>query len=81
MKRGPTQIAHALGSASTRLLNAFAWGSAKQSFSARTGYALYRGKRWAKIVSPIINFILQSRDHCIEQAEEADLIPDGWGRN
>lgn len=78
MKRGPTQIAHALGSASTRLLNAFAWGSARQSFSARTGYALYRGKRWAKVVAPVIDFVLRSHHHCVEQAKEAELVPHDW---
>ena len=75
MRRGPTQILHALGSAATRLLNALLWGDAHQSFSARTGYALYRGKRWAKIVAPMIDALLFSKNHCTEQAREAGLIP------
>jgi len=54
------------------------WGDAKQSFSARTGYALYRGKLWARIMAPVINLLLWSRNHCTEQAREAGLI-DGAG--
>lgn len=75
MKRGPVQIASALGSAFTRVLNTFLWGDAKQSFSARTGYALYRGKLWAKAMAPTINLLLWSRNHCTEQAREAGLVP------
>lgn len=75
MKRGPVQIGRALGTAFTRILNAVLWGDAKQSFSARTGYALHRGKRWAKIMAPVINLLLWSRNHCSEQAREGGLIP------
>lgn len=75
MKRGPVQIVSALGSAFTRTLNAVLWGDANQSLSARTGYALHRGKRWAKIVAPFIDGVLFSRNHCTEQAREAGLIP------
>lgn len=75
MKRGPAQVTHALGAAFTRTLNAVLWGDAEQSLSARTGYALYRGKRWAKVVAPLIDGLLFSRNHCTEQAREAGLIP------
>jgi hypothetical protein len=71
MKRGPWQIVVALD----LLLNAILGGSARQTLSARTGYALYRGKRWARVAAPIIDGLLFSRNHCTEQAREAGLIP------
>ena len=75
MKRGPVQIAHAIGTAFTHVLNALLWGDAKVSFSARTGYAAYRGKVWGKVMAPVINLLLWSRNHCEEQARESGLIP------
>ncbi len=74
MKRGPAQI----GGAMTRLLNALTWGDGRTSFSARCGYALYRGKSWARLVVPVVDVLLQSRMHCVEQAQEAGLVPRDW---
>lgn len=73
MKRGPSQVALAL----TRLLNAFTWGDATQSFSARCGYALYRQKDWALEVVPLIDLIFGA-GHCVREAQREGLIPAGW---
>lgn len=70
MKRGPRQWALIL----TLALNALTFGSARNSFSARTGYAAYRNKRWALWVAvPVIDGIFGA-DHCENQAIAEGLI-------
>jgi len=70
MKRGPTQWGLIL----TQALNALTWGSAQVTFSARSGYAAYRGKRWALWVAvPVIDAVF-GKDHCENQAIAEGLI-------
>lgn len=69
MKRGPWQVALGLD----YLLNALTWGSVKQTVSARAGYADYRGKRWARLVVPVIDAIFGG-GHCHRQAVREQLI-------
>lgn len=57
----------------TQLLNALTGGNEDQSFSGRTGVAYLLGKRWAKIVKPVIDFIFKiikgDKNHCIDSIE------------
>lgn len=57
-----------------RLANAVLWGDGDQTLSARAGYAAYRGKRWGRVVSRIIDSITLDRDHCLTAAKEEGLI-------
>lgn len=59
-----------------KLLDAFPLMSRRwHSISARTGYASYRGKAWAKICEPIINFLMRNPKHCRQAAVSEGLIP------
>lgn len=44
------------------------------TISARTGYAASRGKPWAKLAQPIINFLMGSSTHCHDAAVSEGLI-------
>lgn len=69
MKRGPHQV----GIAIDELINAFLQGDARHTISARTGYAVYRGKRWGKLLAPMIDAIF-GKGHCEAQARAEGLI-------
>lgn len=69
MKRGPLQVLIALD----ETLNAVFGGSGRQTVSARAGYALTRGKLWARLAVPMIDALF-GRGHCIRQAEAEGLI-------
>jgi hypothetical protein len=57
--------------------NAVLAGSPRHTISARTGYALHRGKTWAKLAAPVINTLMGSPDHCADAARSEGLIkPD-----
>lgn len=71
MKRGPWQILRALD----RLANAVLMGDGDQTLSARAGYAAYRGKRWGRVVSRIIDTLSRDKDHCRKAAAVEGLIP------
>jgi len=49
--------------------NALFGGDPKVTISERTGNALIAGKRWAKIVTPIIDFFF-GEGHCLANATE-----------
>lgn len=57
----------------TQFLNTILGGNPDQPFSGRTGIAYLRGKRWGKIVKPIIdklfNIIRGDKNHCIDSIE------------
>jgi len=48
--------------------NALFGGDATETISRRTGLALLAGKRWAKIVAPVIDFIF-GPGHCLANAQ------------
>jgi hypothetical protein len=58
----------------SHLLNAITGGPAKHSFSAWSGFKASRGVEWRRIVCVIVNALLFSRNHCLEQAREEGLI-------
>jgi hypothetical protein len=47
--------------------NALFGGDPTMTISARTGLALLDGKRWARIVAPVIDFAF-GKGHCLEKA-------------
>lgn len=49
--------------------NALFGGDARQTISTRTGKALIRGKRWARIVAPLIDFFFGA-GHCLAHAND-----------
>jgi hypothetical protein len=57
----------------TQSLNVFTGGNVDQTFSGRTGVAYLMGKRWAKIVMPIIDKVFYKitgkPDHSINSIE------------
>ena len=53
----------------SQLFNAILAGDRDMSFSGRTGYAYRRGKLWARIVMPCIDFIL-GHGHCLASVED-----------
>jgi hypothetical protein len=69
MKRGPEQILIALD----ELANAFMFGDGRHTISARAGYALHRGKRWARVLVPVIDRFF-GKGHCVAQAIAEGLI-------
>lgn len=58
----------------SHLLNAVTGGPAKHSFSAWSGFKASCGVGWRRIVCVIVNALLFSRNHCLEQAREEGLI-------
>jgi len=50
--------------------NALFGGPPDQTISARTGNALIEGRRWAKIVAPVIDFFF-GQGHCMANATES----------
>ena len=69
MNRGPHQWLIAWD----QVINAILQGDARHTISARTGYAVYRGKRWAKVVAPIIDAFF-GKGHCEAQAKVEGLL-------
>lgn len=49
--------------------NALFGGDAQETISQRTGLALIAGKRWAKILAPLIDSIF-GKNHCLENARD-----------
>lgn len=49
--------------------NALFGGDPQETISRRTGLALLSGKRWAKVVAPIIDFIF-GKGHCLANAKK-----------
>jgi len=47
--------------------NALLGGNPRQTLSERTGLALLEGKRWARIVAPVIDYFF-GKDHCRQEA-------------
>lgn len=47
--------------------NALFGGPSTETISARTGNALIEGKRWAKIVAPLIDVVF-GKGHCLENS-------------
>lgn len=47
--------------------NALFGGDPREKISSRTGRNLIAGKRWAKIVAPVIDFFA-GKDHCLKSA-------------
>lgn len=39
-------------------------GKPGETISGRVGKAQQQGKRWAKILAPVINFVMRSPTHC-----------------
>lgn len=74
MKRGPIQWLQNVLLGVDMTGNAALDGDVRQTISARTGYAQYRGKAWAKVAGPIINALMFNRHHCINAAESEGLI-------
>ena len=48
--------------------NALFGGDPQETISRRTGLALIAGKRWAKVVAPMIDFIF-GEGHCLANAQ------------
>lgn len=47
--------------------NALFGGSRGETISTRTGNALIRGQRWAKVAAPVIDFLF-GKGHCLANA-------------
>ncbi len=47
--------------------NALLGGNPRQTLSERTGLALLEGKRWARIVAPVVDYFF-GHDHCRQEA-------------
>lgn len=58
----------------SHLLNALTGAPAKHSFSAWSGFRAQAGVKWRKGACAVINFILRSRNHCLEHAREEGLL-------
>lgn len=56
----------------SQLGNALLAGDRDMTFSCRTGLAHSRGRPWAKVARPLIDFVL-GRNHCSESAEWAEV--------
>lgn len=56
--------------------NAVLAGDPRHTISARTGYALHRGKTWAKVAAPVINTLMGSSEHCAHAARSEGLIKE-----
>lgn len=63
-----------VGAGFSHLFNAITGGSPVNSFSARVGAQVVKGKRWAKAVAAVIDALLFSHNHCVEHAREEGLI-------
>lgn len=74
MKRGPLQYLQNLFIGADEEGNAVLAGDPRHTISARTGYAQYRGKAWAKVCGPVINALMGSSRHCIEAAVHEGLV-------
>ena len=64
---GSTDRALSMAVAQDECGNALFGGSRGETISARTGNALNAGKRWAKIVAPVIDLIFGA-GHCLANA-------------
>jgi hypothetical protein len=57
----------------TQSLNVVTGGDPDQTFSGRTGIMFLLGKRWAKTIMPVIDWIFNKitgeEDHCINSIE------------
>jgi hypothetical protein len=57
----------------TQTLNVFTGGNPDQPFSGRTGIAFLLGKRWGKILMPLIDWVFEKingkPNHCINSIE------------
>ena len=47
--------------------NTLLGGNPRQTISERTGLALLEGKRWARLVAPVIDYFF-GKDHCRQEA-------------
>jgi hypothetical protein len=64
---GSTSRAKGMALAQDQCGNALFGGNPKESISEHTGNALLAGKRWARIVAPMIDFFF-GEGHCIANA-------------
>jgi hypothetical protein len=74
MDRGPLHYLRNLLIGADETGNAVLAGDPHHTISARTGYALVRGKRWAKVCAPIIEAVF-GEGHCIRSAIAEGLLP------
>jgi hypothetical protein len=65
---GSTDRALSMAVAQDECGNALFGGARGETISTRTGNALIQGKRWAKIVAPIIDFLMGQPGHCLANA-------------
>lgn len=70
MTRGPWQWLRALD----RFANALLGGDGSHTISARIGYAVARGKVWAKVAAPLVDALFGA-GHCRASAVAEGLIP------
>jgi hypothetical protein len=52
--------------------NSLFGGDAQETISRRTGLALIAGKRWAKVVAPVIDFLF-GKGHCLANATDKPI--------
>lgn len=64
---GSAVRAKAMAIAQDECGNALFGGPATQTISERTGNALIEGRRWAKLVAPVIDFFF-GKGHCLANA-------------
>lgn len=74
---GSAERAHNMALTLDETGNALLGGAANQTFSARTGDAWIQGKRWGKIVGPIIDFFF-GKGHCLSNVDlpESELTAE-----
>lgn len=74
---GSAERAHQMALTLDETGNALLGGAANQTFSARTGDAWIQGKRWGKIVGPVIDFFF-GKGHCLSNVDlpESELSPE-----
>jgi len=69
---GSTVRAESMAVAFDECGNSLFGGDAQETISRRTGLALIAGKRWAKIVAPMID-LLFGKGHCLANATDTKI--------
>ncbi|MEO6920519.1 MAG: hypothetical protein ABI171_16175 [Collimonas sp.] len=70
---GSTTRAQSMAVALDECGNSLFGGDAQETISRRTGLALIAGKRWAKIVAPLIDCVF-GQGHCLANATDKSTI-------
>lgn len=69
---GSTMRAQSMAVALDECGNSLFGGDAQETISRRTGLALIAGKRWAKVVAPMIDFLF-GKGHCQANATDKPI--------